>query len=72
LPYSVKEIEELKNDFAPKILSGRTLPNPKTVIDGQSFYLQASDGVYQEYLMFKGKWNKKVIDLNYNVILEQV
>ncbi len=67
-----KTIEELKNDFAPKILSGKNLPNPKSVTDNQGFYLEASDGVYQEYIMFKGKWHKKVVDSNYNVILEQV
>jgi len=68
----VKQIEELKNDFAPKPLQGKTLPNPKSVVDGQSFYLLASDGVYVEHIMFNGKWNKKVVDLSSNVVLQAV
>ena len=70
--YSVSEIEELKNDFAPKILSGKTLPNPKSVSNGQSYYKEESDGVFVEHIMFKGRWNKKVVGSNNNVILEQV
>jgi len=72
LLYNVKEIEALKNDFAPKILSGKVLPNPKSVVDGQSFYLQASDAVYEEHIMFRGSWYRKVVDLNSRVMLEKV
>ena len=69
---NVTQIEELKNDFSPKILEGKTLPNPKSVADGQVFYLQASDAVFVEHIMFRGKWHKKIIDSDSQVILREV
>jgi len=72
LEIDVRHIEELKNYFAPKVLSGKSLPNPKTVTDNTVFYKQESDGVFVEHIMFNGRWNKKVVDLNSNVVLEQV
>ena len=72
MPLSVYQKENLKDDFAPKILSGKSLPNTKAVSDGQGFFLEESDGVYVEHIMFNGKWNKKVVDANNNVVLEQV
>lgn len=67
-----QDIEEIKNYFAPKSLSGKTLPNPKTVTDNTIFYKEESDGVYVEHVMFGGRWNKKVVDANSNVVLEQI
>lgn len=67
----VRHIEELKNYFAPKILSGKYLPNPKTVTDNQEFYLFV-DGVYKEHKMFNGKWHRKEINASNQVILVEV
>lgn len=68
----VEDIEEIKNYFSPKVLSGKSLPNPKSVADNTVFYKEESDGVFVEHIMFNGRWNKKVVDLNSNVVLEQV
>ena len=72
MPVDFKDIEWLKNYFSPKPEKGDTLPNPKIVTDRAVFYLKDSDGVYVEHIMFNGKWNRKVVDLNSNVILEEV
>ncbi len=66
------EINEIKNYFQPKTLSGKHLPNPKEVPDNTIFFKQESDGVFVEHIMFQGRWNKKVVDANSNVVLEQV
>lgn len=66
------EIEEIKNYFAPKVLSGKNLPNPKTVADNTSFYLKDSNSIYIEHIMIDGKWHKKKVDLNSQVVLEEV
>ena len=67
-----QDIEELKRHFNVKVESGKSLPNVKSVSDNTPFYLKQSDGVYVEYIMFNGKWHKKVIDANSNVTLEEV
>lgn len=69
MKFTPQTIEELKNDFAPKELKGTSLPNPKSVSDFTTFWLQDSDGVYVEHKMFNGKWHKKVIDNNLQVVL---
>lgn len=69
---SPSDIEEIKNYFSPKVLSGKSLPNPKAVADNTIFYKEESDGVFAEHIMFNGRWNKKVVDFNSNVVLEQV
>ena len=66
-----EDIEEIRRYFNPKPLTGKYLPNVKTVSDNQSFYLEESDGVYVEHIMFKGKWRKKVVDINSNVVLKE-
>lgn len=68
----VEDIEELKNYFSPKILKGKSLPNPKSVSDSTIYFLEASDGVYVEHIMFNGRWHRKVVDSNSQVTLEQV
>jgi hypothetical protein len=65
-------IEELKNHFSSKILDGKALPNPKSVSDKTVFFKEESDGVYLEHVMFKGRWHKKVVDSNSQIILEQI
>lgn len=67
-----QEIEEIKNYFAPKVLSGKSLPNAKSVTDNTIFYKEESDGVFVEHIMFNGRWNKKVVDINANVVLKAV
>lgn len=69
---SPEDVEEIRRNFSPKLQKGKTLPNKKSVSDGTPFYLLASDGVYVEHIMFNGRWNKKVVDSNANIILEQV
>lgn len=69
---SPEDIEEIRRDFSPKLQNGKSLPNPKSVADGTLFYKEESDGVFVEHIMFNGRWNKKVVDSNSNVILEQV
>lgn len=69
---NVKQQKDLETYFSPKLLIGDYLPNPKTVSDGQPFYLKASDGIYVEHIMFKGKWHKKVIDSISQVTLEEI
>lgn len=67
-----EDIEELRPYFNTKNELGTKLPEPRTVVDGTSFYLQETDGVYVEHIMFKGKWHKKVIDSASQVTLEEV
>ena len=66
------EIEEIKNYFSPKVLQGKSLPNPKSVADNTIFYKEESDGVFEEHIMFNGRWNIKVVDSNSKVVLRQV
>ena len=68
----ITDIEAIKKHFSPKVLDGTSLPNPKSVMDGQPYFLKESDGVYVEHIMFKGRWHKKIVDSNSNVILEEV
>ena len=69
---NTQDIEEMKNYFAPKELRGKSLPNPKTVNDFTTFWLQDSNGVQIEHKMFNGKWHIKVIDNNLRVVLLEV
>lgn len=64
--------KEVENYFSPKPQQGKSLPNPKSVSDMTPFYLQASDGVYVEHIMFNGKWHKKVVDSENQIILEEI
>ena len=68
---SPSEINEIKNYFQPKSLSGKHLPNPKEVSDNQEFHLLV-DGVYIEHKMFKSKWFRKEINASNQVILVEV
>ena len=72
LKIGIARQKELENYLSPKLQSGSRLPNPKSVSDGTPFYLQASDGVYTEHLMFNGRWHRKIIDSNSQVILDEV
>ncbi len=58
--------------FVSRSEIGRTLPDPRAVSDGTTFYLKESDGVKVEHVMVEGKWHKKVIDGNDQVTLEEV
>lgn len=40
--------------------------------DWATFYLKESDGVYVEHIMFDGRWHKKAVDLDSNIVLEEV
>ena len=71
LKINIAQQKELENYLSPKLQKGGRLPNPKSVSDGTPFYLQASDGVYVEHIMFNGKWHKKVVDSNSNIVLEE-
>lgn len=51
---SPSQIEEFQNYFKPKALSGKTLPNPKTVMDGTEFYINNI-----KYTMRGGIWTTK-------------
>lgn len=72
LKLDIQSQKELENYLSPKIQKGKYLPNVKSVSDGTPFYLLTSDGVYEECLMFQGKWCRKVVDLNSRVVLEEI
>ena len=59
LKLDVDQQKEIENYFSPKVLNGKSLPNPKSVADKTIFYLLASDGVYVEHIMFNGKMEQK-------------
>ena len=68
----IRTIEKLKNDFAPKVYYGKTLPDKKAVSDGTTFFLQSSESILIEHIMLKGKWWKKVVNSNSEVALKEV
>ena len=67
-----EDIEEIRRYFNSSPETGTKLPDARTVRSNTSFYLKASDTVYEEYIMFNGSWHKKVVDSNSNVTLEKV
>jgi hypothetical protein len=72
LKLDIQQQKELENYLSPKLQYGKSLPNPKSVSDGTPFYLLSPDGVYEECLMFKGKWCRKVADSNSRIVLEEI
>jgi len=65
-------IEWLKQYFVAVAESGTRLPSVEIMSDGTPFFLQETDGVFVEHIMFNGRWHKKVVDSNSNVTLEEV
>lgn len=67
----IRIIEKLKNDFAPRIYYGKSLPEKLSVSDGTVFFLESSS-IMIEHIMIKGKWWKKIVDSSSQVVLKEV
>ena len=55
------EQEWQRQYFVAKAEQGGSLPNPKGVNDGTTFWLKEG-AKHIEYLMFDGEWKKKIVD----------